>query len=190
MESKRAQRAGGLGAILLVACTALPFAGCQRGSVPNELPRSWSLAEMTEATPPYRVEGRVYALAWQVVEDERPVRVESCLVLKVLEQEDGHGRWCLAHLYRRPDEEKPEWSVSMIHVTGKEGTRYFPGLWIHHSKRFQDRPGNKELYASLAPEEVGWSFEQEKGWKFVGCGVCEKSWREALGERPTRFFGR
>jgi hypothetical protein len=26
--------------------------------------------------------------------------------------------------------------------------------------------------------------------RFVGCGVCEKSWQEAIGEKPTRFFGR
>jgi hypothetical protein len=30
----------------------------------------------------------------------------------------------------------------------------------------------------------------EDGWRFVGCGVCEENWRAALGEKPTRFFGR
>lgn len=74
-----------------------------------------------------------------------------------------------------------------MHVSGAPGTKYFPGLWIHHCKRFKERPGNKEIYAALS-EEVGWSFEQDHGWRFVACAVCEKSWEEAIGERPERFF--
>jgi hypothetical protein len=93
-------------------------------------------------------------------------------------------------LYRHPAEKKPEWQLSRVHVLGKEGTKYFPGLWISHSKRFKNRPGNKDLYASFSPEEVDWSFEQEEGWKFVSCCVCEKNWQAVTGEAPTQFFGR
>jgi hypothetical protein len=75
-------------------------------------------------------------------------------------------------------------------VTGEEGTKYFPGLEILHCKRFKNRPGNKELYASLSWEDVGWSFGQEEGWKFVSCCVCEKNWQAVTGEAPTQFFGR
>lgn len=97
-------------------------------SIPNELPRSWSMDEIVEATPPYGVKNPVYVLAWKAVEDDREMRVESCLVLKVLDKDDEHGRWCLAHLYRHPNADKPEWRLSMIHVSGKPGTKYFPGL--------------------------------------------------------------
>lgn len=160
-------------------------------AVPNELPRSWRLEEIAKHAPPYATEGRIYVLAWKVIEDGRPFRVENCLVLKVLDQDDGQGRWCLAHLYRQPMEEKSaEWHLAMTHVTSKEGDKAFPGLWIDHVKRFKDRPGNKEVYASLSVEDVGWSFELEEGWRFVSCCVCEKSWKAAIGENATRFFGR
>ena len=156
--------------------------------VPNELPRSWSLGEVARKTPPYGAEGRVYVLAWKVVEDDRPLRVESCLVLKVLAAESRLGRWCLAHLYRHPAMDKPEWKLAYIDAAGKPGTKYFPSLELHHVAWFNERPGNKEVYAVLGLEDVNWTFELEKGWRLVGCGVCERSWQEAFGEKPTRFF--
>jgi len=155
--------------------------------IPDELPRSWSLEEIEKQTPPYGAKGRVYVLAWKVMEDDRPLRVESCLVLKALDKNKGYS---LAHLYRHPAEKKPEWQLSRLHVSGKEGTKYFPGLWISHYKLFKNRPGNKDLYASLSWEDVGWSFGQEEGWKFVSCCVSEKNWQAVIGEAPTQFFGR
>jgi hypothetical protein len=154
--------------------------------ITDGLPRSWSLEEIEKQTPPYGAKGRVYVLAWKVMEDDRPLRVESCLVLKAL---DKNG-YSLAHLYRHPADKKPEWCLSWLHITGEEGTKYFPGLEILHCKRFKNRPGSKELYASLSWEDVGWSFEQEEGWKFVSCCVCEKNWQAVTGEAPTQFFGR
>jgi len=108
-------------------------------------------------------------------------------VLKALDKNEGYS---LAHLYRHPAEKEPKWQLSRLHVSGEEGTIYFPGLWISHCKRFKNRPGNKELYASLSWEDVGWSFGQEKGWKFVSCCVCENNWLAVIGETPTQFFGR
>jgi hypothetical protein len=187
MRRARVSYAAGALVLLLPLGAAWLRAGPEVKSVPNELPRSWSLEEIAKETPPYGTEGRVYVLAWKIIEDDRPLRVESCLVLKVLDKNEGYE---LAHLYRHPADKKPEWQLSMTHVSGEKGTKYYPGLWIHHCERFKDRPGNKELYASLSVEGVGWTFDQEKGWRFVGCGVCEKSWAEAIGEKPTRFFGK
>ena len=126
-------------------------------------------------------------LAWKFTEDERPLRVDSLLVLKVLEKNEGSH---LAHLYRHPTDEQPEWQLAMTHVSGEKGTKYDPGLMLFHDKAFQKKPGNKELYAALSPEEVNWTFELEEGWKCVSCGVCEKNWQEAIGEKPTRPFVR
>jgi hypothetical protein len=173
--------------VLLVSCAAWSPAAPEEKPVPNELPRSWSLEEIAKETPPYRTKGRVYVLAWKVVEDERPLRVESCLALRVLDKNEGY---CLVHLYRHPAQKKPDWQVGMTHVTGKEGTKYFPGLDIMHIKRFKSRPTNKELYVALSFEKVNWSFEFQEGWKLVSCGVCEKSWLEAIGEKPNHFFAR
>jgi hypothetical protein len=177
-------------AMVLVALAPMssPFPGVK--TVPDALPRSWSLEEISKAAPPYGAEGRVYVLAWTVVEDSRPLRVESCLVLKILNEESENGRWCLAHLYRHPVDQKAKWRLSLTHVSGEPGTKYFLGVDLFHAKRFDEKPGNKELYAALAFEEVNWNFELEKGWTVVGCGVCERSWQEAVGEKPTRFFKR
>jgi hypothetical protein len=158
----------------------------QEKRVPNELPRSWSLEEIAKQTPPYGTKDPVYVLAWKVIEDDRPVRVETCLVLKVLEKNEGYR---FAHLYRHPADKKPEWGLSMTHVSGEKGTKYYPGAWLFHTSTFKKKPSNEELYAALSFEEVNWSFSLEKGWKYVGCGVCEQNWKEAIGEKPTRFFG-
>jgi hypothetical protein len=176
-----------VGASLFIgAVWPAPYA--QEKPVPNELPRTWSLDEIAKETPSYGVDGRVFVLAWKIMEDHRPLRVESCLVLKVLDKNEGY---CLAHLFRHPSQKKPEWHLSTTHAIGGEmGTKYFTGLDIFHAKRFKARPGNKELYAALSFEEVNWTFAQEKGWKFVSCGVCEKSWQEVIGDKPTQFFGR
>jgi hypothetical protein len=186
MQRKHIVRISGV-FVLLSATWATAFS--QERPVPNELPPTWSLEEIAKATPPSGTEGRVYVLAWKVMEDDRPVRTETCLALRVLENNEGY---CLAHLYLwRPVGKKPVWTLSMIHVAGEKGTKYYPGADILHAKRFKNRPSNKELYAAISSEEeVGWSFEQDKGWKFVSCAVCEKSWHEAIGEKPTRFFGR
>jgi hypothetical protein len=172
---------------LVVASTVSPASPPREQPVPNELPRSWNFEEIAKKTPPYGDQGRVYVLAWKVEEDGRPFRVESCLVLKVIEDKEGY---LLAHLYRHPNDEEPKWDLSTLHVSGEKGTKYFPGLEIHHDKKFKDRPRNKDIYDSLSIEELGWSFAQESDWKFVSCCVCEKSWEEAVGEKPTRFFGR
>src|SRR5262249_795195 len=77
-------------AIFGTLCATLWAVYQRAAAVPNELPRSWSLGEIAAQTPPYGTGGRVYVLAWKVVEDDRPLRVESCLVLKVLDADDGH----------------------------------------------------------------------------------------------------
>jgi hypothetical protein len=107
-------------------------------------------------------------------------------VLKVL---DKNKDYRLAHLYRHPIDKEPKWRLSMTHVSGEKGTKYFPGLWIMHVTQFKAKPGNKDLYAALSNSEVAWRFTLEKGWKIVGCGVCEQSWQQAIGEKPTVFFG-
>ena len=153
------------------------------------LPSSWKLAEIEKEMPPYGADGKIYVLAWTIKEDDRPLRVESCLVLKVLPDESEQGRWCLAHLYRHPLAKEPKWELSMTHVTGEPGTKYFPGLDIHHVERLKARPNNKAIYAALGFEEVNWKFALEDDWKLVGCGVCEDAWQAAIGEKPTKFFG-
>lgn len=177
-------------AVLSAICTGKSVAYQPGRPIPNEVPRDWSLEEIAKDTPPFGSDGRVYVLVWKVEEDDRPVRVESCLVLKVLDDKRGYY---LTHLWRRATAEKPEWRESMTHVTEMteiNGTKRPWGRWLFHSKSFEHRPSNKDIYAALSFKEVNWSFELERGWRYVRCGVCEKSWEEAIGEKPIRFFGR
>jgi hypothetical protein len=175
---------GSLAMILLAAATPARAAS---KPAPCGYPSSWKLKEIAEAVSPSDPKGRAYVLAWKVVEDDRPLRVESCLVLKELGADAGGG-YFLAHLYRHPEDKKPEWNVSMTHVSGKEGTDVYPGMMYTHLDRFATRPTNEEVYTALRFEEVNWTFEIEEGWKVIGSGVCEANWQEALGEKPTRFF--
>lgn len=176
---------------------ALGTASCRKPeskTSPHGIPSSWNLDEIARETPPYGYEGMkgVYVLAWAIREDDRPLKVEECVVMRVLEEDDGQGRWCLAHLWRQPDSRNAKWKLSTIHVSGAEGTKYWPGMWIHHAVRFKTRPTNKELYASLADglEGVRWSFELDPGWRYIDCGVCEQNWQTVTGEKPTQGFKR
>ena len=177
---------------LIVTCLVASYVTspslAEEKDVSSDLPRSWKLKEIEKDTPPYGAEGKIYVLAWKIIEDERPLRVESCLVLKVLPEEDERGRWCLAQLYRHPLSKDSQWHLSMAHLSGERGTKYFPGLEVLHAKRFKSRPDNKAIYGSLSLEDVGWTFDLDKEWKFVGCGVCEDAWQAAIGEKPTKFF--
>jgi len=159
--------------------------------VPDKLPDSWRLEEIGKATPPYShgPEG-VYVLAW-VVQGNKQRQSESCLVMRVLSEDDGYGRWHLTHLYRDPSDRDRKWQTSMMHVLGDEGTKYGgAGLWIFHSKRFKNQPTNKDLYAACADnlEGVMWNFVSDVGT--IGCGVCEQNWQKVTGEKPTQFFNR
>ena len=165
-------------AVCICCITGGQDAKQKKQSTPNEIPRSWNFAEIAKQAPPFGVDR-------QILEDDRPLRVESSLVLQV---SDNNRNYTLSHLYRHPNSKDPKWHLSMGHVSGKKGTKYYPGLWLFRVKGFDKRPTNKDLYKALCFDEVNWSFQIEKGWKIVGCGVCEKSWQEAIGEKPTQYF--
>jgi hypothetical protein len=175
--------------LLSLACVGSSGGEPKEKLVPNELPRSWRFREIAKATPPSGAGGRVFVLAWSIMQDDRPVRAENSLTLRVMDRDDGHGRWCLAHLYRDHTAAKPQWQLAYSHIFGEEGTKYPLGRWVHRSKRFKKKPSNLDIYGSFAVTEVGWRFEPPQGLKFVSCAVCEKSWEAAIGEKPTQFFG-
>jgi hypothetical protein len=189
-------------AFLVSSCAALAIVLTGKPAQ-DELPDSWNLAEIAEQMP--HGGGRLYVLAWEVRGDDSGPQSESCLVLKVLDKNEGYA---LAHLYRRPADEAPKWQLAMTHVVGEKGTKYYPGMWLWHYKLFKEKPGNRELYAALSSEEVDWRFEksfgQEQEWQryfrwlfgrkegreFARCKVCERNWLEAIGEKPAALPGR
>src|SRR5262245_43512227 len=93
---------------------------------PDKLPDSWNLEEIAERTLPYGHKGTegVYVLAWQI-QDRKGWKLESCLVMRVLEEDDGRGRWCLTHLYRHPG---GKWDISKVHALNYGWISYY--MWF------------------------------------------------------------
>jgi hypothetical protein len=146
------------------------------------IPADWSITELSKVTPPVDDESRFYVLAWEVIEDDRPLRVEKCLVLRVLDKDDGFGQWCLAKLYRHPGGNDPRWHQSMMHILNDRTG----GELVHHSVRLKAGTGNAGVYAAL--KKVNWEFKLSEGWRRISGHVCETNWELAIGEKPSRFF--
>lgn len=152
------------------------------------LPRSWDIKNIEKGAPNSDAPGRFYVLAWRAsasTYEGKEYRTESCLALRVFGM-DKPERWDLYHLYRRPLDKDPRWRISMHHATGGEAGP--TGRWYFHYKVFKSRPGNKDIYDSLSSSSTGVSWNFERDDDCVGCGICEKSWQKAIGEKPTRFF--
>src|SRR5262245_30489759 len=81
-------------------------------AVPTEEPaKRWDLTRIAVAAPPRSDDGPTHILAWKIVEDDRPWCVESCLVLKQLQQATkDQGRWMIASLTRVPAEGS-DWDI-------------------------------------------------------------------------------
>lgn len=170
-------------AALASICTAVAAPSRAPKAIPHEIPGDWKLEEIAEAVG--GGDGRVYVLAWCRKKDDRDFLIDSCLAVKV--QDDNRG-FLFANLFRHPEDEKPEWHQSMMHATG--GKAGPTGRWYFHYKHFKDKPTNRQIYDAFGFEDLYWSFKIEKDYMIVGCGVCEKSWKEAIGEKPTRYFDR
>jgi hypothetical protein len=180
-----------MGFLVVVAVVLSSFGCSPAGSQDRDddgLPRSWDVKKIEKDVFNSGVPGRFYVLAWHAsawTYKGKEHRQERCLAMRVIGK-DNPERWDLYHLYRRPLDEDPSWQISMHHATGGEAGP--TGRWYFHCTSFKSRPGNKETYESLSLSSTGVDWDFERGDNCVGCGVCEKSWQEAIGEKPTRFF--
>lgn len=168
--------------IIAGLCLLSPF-GCSRLSAPrhevamDRLPSDWKLTDLAHAA---LAEGQVATetriLIWQIKEDDRPLRVESCIVW--LRREDRRGqRWVLANLYRHPSKGQPlpEWRLSAVH-----DAPHTP------RKEYDHPPNNEEVYKFL--EQTWWEFRPRDGFKLIDAAVCVSAWKEAIGQVPTMFY--
>ncbi len=144
----------------------------------TDLPEGWKLDEIASAAK--SVADLTYVLAWKIEEDDRPLRVENCLVLCQLEK----GRWSLMALFRHPKDEKPEWEQSRVHVTPEDPRRRGGYVWL--SRTFDKRPSNKEVYDFM--DEFRWRLGADEGFKLLGGKVCADTWEAVIKEKPTRLF--
>jgi hypothetical protein len=153
-------------------------------SASSELPPSWNVKQI-EKEVPNNGAGRFYVLAWYASEWTymgKKYRADKCLVMRVLDKSES-GRWRLYGLYRGDSDGDFRWRLSMHHAIGGEAGP--TGMWYFHYKHFKTRPTNKDIYDALS-WTVLWEFRGDENC--VGCGVCEKNWETAIGEKPTRFF--
>jgi hypothetical protein len=158
-----------IGILLTLAIAVIVWQGFFASDLVNELPPHWDLDEIVEDND----KGRVLVLAWSILEDDRPLRLESCLVWRELE--DGKG-YTLTHLSRSPSASNPNWRLLA------------PDGCVGRVKHFDKRPTNDEIYVALRYEGVEWTFEIRDSWNRARCHVCEQNWLEATGEPPRQYF--
>src|SRR5262249_39273907 len=75
----------------------------------KELPKDWVLEDIIDAMPPRSDNGPTDVLAWKIVEDDRPWRVEYCLAIK--------------HL-RKPTENQEHWVLASLAHSSREGKEW------------------------------------------------------------------
>jgi hypothetical protein len=176
-------------ATMVPACSPIEEAPPPENVEPDELFPGWTHSEIAEAAPPYGADGPVYVLAWKVA-DFNDRRVEICLALRVLDKDDGLGRWSFSRLGRFPLED-PRWRVTEMHVQEPDVNYPLAGRWESHNIRLKALPQDHELDEVL--EKMNWTFDLTKeaqriGFQVIASQVCENQWQQAFGHKPTRAF--
>jgi hypothetical protein len=115
-------------------------------------------------------------LIWETVEGPMtpmgPVYVESCIVWVRL-RNGGH---VVAHLFREPRHEQPQWKLSIV----MDDRSYAP-------RRVFDRaPTNDDIYQFL--HDTGWKFAPEQGFHFVDVAVSIEDWKAVTGQYPSTLY--
>jgi hypothetical protein len=140
--------------------------GLQVPAPTKEMPKAWRLEDIADAAPPRSDDGPTHVLAWKIVEDDRPLRVEYCLVLKELKKPTkDQGRWVLASLARNPAKGK-EWNFVTIWITPDPEFKNPP--FIMHVEEFKDRPMNAEIYRFM--DKYRWTLGADIDWKLIDGG--------------------
>ena len=143
-------------------------------------PKARAIEEIAKAADPSATPGNTHVLAWKIIEDNRPFRVEYCLVLCRLKEREKKDVWLLASLAR--NEASKQWSIASLHWLAADRR----GGWIWHYKRFDKRPTNKDIYQFM--EEHKWHLGADPGWRLLGGAVCKRTWHAIVNEKPTRDF--
>jgi hypothetical protein len=182
---------------LLFLLAAFSLASCRSvndtaGGNHEPLPEGWRLDDISEAepaepgqTPVFEAQG-AYVLAWKISQEERPGSpLEECLLLKRFAKPDGEQRWVLAAVVRKPPQEK--WRVRYVLAMMPRKVD-MPSVCtsVYYRRTYQKCPTNGELYAFM--DEFDWRLEPPKGWWLLRGQVCRDTWRDVIGEEPTRFF--
>ncbi len=136
----------------------------------------WKLADMVEGAvgdPKMRPDVQTArVLAWEITEDDRPLRVERALVWIVFKNQ----RWTLTHLYRHPqDGPAAKWHVSMVYDVPYAG-----------SESFSAPPTRAQLDGFL--KATWWHFKPERDWKLLDSEVCADAWKASFNAPPWHKY--
>ncbi|HJZ56457.1 MAG TPA: hypothetical protein VKE74_15940 [Gemmataceae bacterium] len=152
----------------------------------KEPPKEWDRKAIAKAMPYPWDDGPVSILAWQVREDDRPLRVTECLTVKrLVRPNNASERWALGSLYLDRKDNKT-WEQGTIWLTPDPRGKAPPAIWGYQC--YVERPTPADVRRFL--EERGRTFGPEGDWKLVDGGVCGKAWRAALGWDPIDLFAR
>jgi hypothetical protein len=139
------------------ASLAAPSAsGCSR------LPAGWRVAEMVRSALGRKVAAKLIrgqVLTWQIIEDERPLRVEEAVVWLAF---DDH-RFMLLHVYRHPRERGWYRAWHEAEIDSEIENDPFEG---HHV--FNSPPTAEERKRFL--EATDWGLQVN--WRTLGAEVC------------------
>lgn len=164
--------------LALVAVVAVGLAWVRHFS--GRLPAGWDPEEFQYAVrqqvdPDGRAKVRAELLAWHIMEDDRPLLVDSALVWACVES-DKDVRWALLELYRHP-RDSPHWYLSDV----SHGPRAL--------EFFNQPPKNAEIYRFVDRLFYDDFFKQPSpGFHNLSSEVCTRTWLSVTGEQPTRFF--
>lgn len=151
----------------------------------DRLPVNWNLAEIKKAAYGF---GESKVLAWSILEDNRPLRVENCLVGNIA----GEGEeWRIIVLFRRPLSKNKfwhKWHVPAMHVTYPKGHRLFPGFWHSGFELFEGHPSDKDVVVFLSRPTISWSFTTDAKWRLIDSHISPGNWKWFTGELPSSEF--
>lgn len=155
----------------------------KQSELDGRFPRDWNLAEIKTAAYPF---GESKVLAWSIREDNRPLRVESCLVGNIAGEEKDE--WRIIVIYRHPLSDDKKWHLAMLHATYPKGHKFFPGLWHFGMELFDTQPSNKDVVSFLNRPTISWTFATEEKWHLLDSHISTDNWKWFTGELPSSKF--
>jgi len=142
-------------------------AGCERFG------KQWTLAAILEGAlfvgDPDVQTARV--LAWQITEDDRPLRVEGALLWIAFKNK----QWRLTNLYRHPQDKSTLWQRSVFDDSPLVGYQSYPAP-----------PMKAQLEDFLKATQ--WPFKPERHWRLRDSEVCVEAWKTAFNAPPWHQY--
>ena len=166
--------------LVTTSIVAVFVAIANRSRLKDRLPETWNLVEITDAA--LRDGETAIAsdvLVWQIKEDCRPRRVESCIMWLHL-ADQIKPKWRISHLGRTPLERRNQWENYIV----------WDGPYIYY-RDFDHPPSSAEILSFVSATCWTWELNEFddaetmrvlKGFKYLDGRVCLSNWKIRTGE--------